>query len=60
MKGKGNGFHSPLLQGIDNSKKWESIEVGVTGTYPADAMLTHQHGNVQIVEQVSMYIRDFR
>ena len=49
-----------LLQGIDNRKKWEPLEVGVTGANPADTMLTHQHGDVQVVEQVSAYIRHCR
>ena len=43
-----------LLQGIDNRKKWEPMEVRVAGTNPADAMLTHEHCNVQIVEYVSV------
>ena len=46
-----------LLQGIDNGEKWEPMEVRVAGTNPADAMLTHEHCNVQIVEYVSAYIR---
>ena len=35
------------------------MKVGIAGTNPADAMLTHQHRNVQVMKHVSSYIRHF-
>ena len=39
-----------LLDRINHGEKWKSAKIAIASAYPADTVLTHQYGGMQIVK----------
>ena len=45
------------MEGIDDLEKRKSVEVRITSADSPDAVLTHENGNVRIMEQIAGKVR---